>query len=44
MLDVHQEQLLVLLLMVQAQGDQLRQAGLVGSRSSGLHGLVDEAR
>ena len=40
-LDVHQQQLLVLLLMVQAQGDQLREAGLVGLAEQALHGAVD---
>ena len=33
-LDVHEQQLLMLLLMVEPQGDQIAQPGLAGSRSS----------
>ena len=41
-LDVHQEKFLVLLLMVQPQGDQVGEAGLIGIADKGVHCLVDE--
>ena len=40
-LDVHEQQLLMLLLVVEPQGDQLRQPGLAGIAEQTLHGLVD---
>ncbi len=43
-LDVHEQQLLVLLLVVEPEGDQVGEPGLVGIAEERVHRLVDVLR